>query len=92
MMYKQKRNRNNKQLSLVKKKNDKLIILHKSISDIYFLQLGKCYKKDINETAFSTLLENIYVPGQNMIPRRDVGVPSNPEGKHAFILHPQNKS
>ena len=27
------------------------------------LQLGKCYKKGINETTFSFLLENIYKPG-----------------------------
>ena len=72
------------QLYLQEKDNGELIILHKSISDINSLQLGKCYKKDINETAFSSLLENIYVPGQNMIPPRDVGVPINPDGKHAF--------
>ena len=92
MMYKQKTNPNNKQLYFEKKKNGELIILHKSISRILSLQLGKCYKKETNDTAFSSILENIFVPGTNVIPPRDIGVPINAEGKHAFILHPQNKS
>ena len=91
-MFKELMNPRNGQLNLYKDTRGELVLVNPSVSNINLLQLGKCYKKDTNETAFSSLLENIYVPGQNMIPPRDVGVPSNPEGKHAFILHPQNKS
>ena len=41
----------------------KLVEKFNKDESVVLLQLGKCYKKGINETTFSFLLENIYKPG-----------------------------